>query len=105
MQPALTRSRRVPFILRCIAAAPAGCRGTVRLRDEEGAAASSPVRFRIPVGRRRRIVARVTPRAYRAALREGREGIGGSFFVVEATAVDPAGRRSVLSDGYGVLVP
>lgn len=105
--PVLDRSRRVPLTLRCIAAAPPGCRGTVRLQFADGPAgnASAPLRFRIPAGRSRRLAPRLTRRAYRAAIREARQGMGGAALVVYATAVDPSGRRSRLSDGYAVEVP
>jgi len=105
--PVLDRSRRVPLILRCIAAASPGCRGTVRLRLADGPTgnASAPLRFRIPAGRSRRLAPRLTRRAYRAAIRESRTGIGGAALVVHAVAIDPAGRRSELSDGYSVEVP
>ncbi len=105
--PVLDRSRRVPLTLRCIAAAPPGCRGTVRLRFADGLTgnASASLRFRILAGRSRRLAPRLTRRAYRAAIRESREGIGGAALVVHASAVDPAGRRSRLSDGYSIEVP
>jgi len=105
--PVLDRSRRVPLTLRCIAAAPAGCRGTVRLQFADGPTgnASAPLRFRIAPGRSRRLAPRLTRKAYRAAIRESREGLGGAALVVHAVVTDPAGRRTELNDGYSVEVP
>ena len=89
---------RVPLTLRCIAAAPSGCRGTVRvaLMDPSPPGPdSTTVGFRIPAGRSQRLAPRLSARARRAAARDGAA-------VVKAVAVDPAGRRSVLEDGYWI---
>ena len=102
--PRVGRDRRVRLVLRCVAAPEPGCRGTVRLRldDVRGSpAAAPPKRFRIPAGRRRRIVVRLTRRGYRALRREAKGEFGGAF-QVRAVTVDPAGRRSVLKDLLGV---
>jgi hypothetical protein len=105
--PALDRRRRVPLTLRCIAAAPPGCRGTLRLRlaDDPSREAARPLRFRIPAGRSQRLAPRLTRLGYRAAIAEARAGLGGAALEVDAVAVDPAGRRSRLRDGYVIEVP
>jgi hypothetical protein len=97
----MRRDGRVPVTLRCVAAAPPGCRGTVRIDLVEGSPRgrdSSRVRFRIPAGRVHRLAPRLTRGGRRAAARDGAA-------VVTAVAVDPAGRRSVLADGYWIEVP
>jgi hypothetical protein len=107
-QPAVGRSRRVPLTLRCVAAPPPGCRGRVRVElVDEGPRGhdSTAVRFRIPSGRTRRLAPRLTRAAYRAAARQARHGPGGVLLSVDAVAVDPEGRRSRISDGYGILIP
>ena len=101
---ALGPDRRVPLTLRCIAAAPAGCVGSVRVKLADGPGGTERLRFRIPAGRSKRLAPRLTRRAHRAALRQDRAGIGGVALGVEAVAVDPDGRRTVLSDGYSVEV-
>ena len=82
-------------------------RGSVRLRllpaEASDLTATPRVRFAIPAGARRRLVLRVNRRAYAIARQEAGDD-SGAFFDVRATAVDPAGRRSRLSDGYGVNV-
>ena len=105
--PILDRSRRVPLRLRCVAAAPPGCRGTLRLElvDGKPVKASKSLRFRIGAGRTRRLVPRLTRRGYAAAIRQARAGFGGAGLQVEAVAVDPAGRRSRLSEGYSIEGP
>ena len=107
-QPLVNRSRRVPVRLRCVAAAPPGCRGTLRLELDYAAqplVASRRLRFHIPTGRARWLRPRLTRRAWAAARREARTGIGGAGMQVVAVTVDPAGRRSRLSDGYSIDVP
>jgi len=94
------RRGRVAVLLRCVAAAAPGCRGTVRLLDDvakRSVAASTVVRFRIPAGERRRLVVRLTRRGRARVARDG-----GDLLTLSATAVDPAGRRTVLRDGIGV---
>ena len=96
----LDRRGRVAVLLRCVAAASAGCRGTVRLLDDVATrpvAASTVVRFRIPAGQRRSLMLRLTRRGRASVTRNG-----GALLTLSATAVDPAGRRTVLRDGIGV---
>lgn len=90
-QPVLGRDRIVRVPLRCVAAAPQGCRGrVVSLRYP-----TEPKAFRIPVGALRRVPVRLTPRGYAEVLRIARSGNGTSFGV-RASTTDPAGRRSIL---------
>jgi hypothetical protein len=100
-KPVLRRNRRVPLILRCVAAAPPGCRGTLRLSlYVPSRGVTETVRFAIPAGQRRRL----TRAASAAALREDRHREDGVALNVRAMAVEPAGRRSVLADGVVVAV-
>ena len=87
------RRGRVAVLLRCVAAAAPGCRGTVRLLDDSGGravAASTVARFQIPAGQRRRLAVRLTRRG-RALV--GRDG--GDLLTLSTTAVaaDGAARR------------
>lgn len=93
-------SRRLRVAVRCVAAPPPGCRGTLRLRyhgRRVHAPASRRVRFRVPTGAGRRVPVRLTARGYRNVRRQHREE--GVVVDVRTVTVDPAGRRSVLDRG------
>jgi hypothetical protein len=89
------RDRRVRLRMDCVAAAPPGCQGTLRLRPAFSAPRlAKPRRFRIAVGERARLNVRLTRRGYKAVVRSDRE-IGGAPVFVRTVIVDPDGRRQV----------
>jgi hypothetical protein len=92
------RTRRVAFVLRCVAAPPPGCRGTARLTaDYADVTTVFRRRFLIPAGRQQRLSIRLSARDYRAAFGDGGDG-GDAAFLVDAVTTDPDGRRNVSSD-------
>lgn len=93
------RDRRTTLPLRCIAAPPPGCRGTVRVFGEDSPRTAGYVRFRIPRGARG-VTIRLNREGYRFVRRD--ELDGGAVLVIRATVVDPAGRRSTLESGVGI---
>ena len=96
--------RRVLIRADCVAAAPPACRGTLTVRGVFGRGLSERQRFRIPVGRRGRLKARLTRRGYAAVKRMDRQ-IGGAGVEVRTVSVDPDGRRRVQLHRYIVDVP
>lgn len=91
----LRRDGRMAVLARCVtAAAPEGCRGTVRLRQLRGMAAPGETvgvaRLRIPAGRRRTIAVRLT-RFGASLLRTASDGVDVDLRI---TATDRAGRSS-----------
>jgi hypothetical protein len=99
-QRSTLRSRGVvPVVLDCVAAAAPGCHGTLRLTSRLGAA--EPLRFTVPAGARRRLLARLTPSA-QAALRRGRCCPG---LTIVAAVNDPDGRRSEYRGSLSLHLP
>jgi len=91
------RHGRVALLLRCVSAAPSGCRGNVRLRGDGGYVATPQARFRIPVGARRLVRVTLGSRARRVLLRGS-----DAPFEIDAATTDPGGRVSRLFDAVGL---
>lgn len=91
--PTPLRGRTLRAVLHCVAAQPAGCRGTLRVSGEldrtRVRVRSSAVRFRVAMGGRRRVSFRLNRRVLRAVRREGF-----ALLAARGRLVDPDGRRS-----------
>jgi hypothetical protein len=98
IRPVIKRDRKVRIHLRCVAA-PAACRGTMRVSlFRHGFTA--PVRFSIAVGKRATLTATLS----RAQLRAARAHRFDLTIGVSAVTTDPDGRRRILNSALSGTV-